>query len=410
MTSRERVRAVIDGKIPDRVPIDIGATTLTGIHVDAYLQLADYLGLDCAYPKLIDQFQMLARVEGPIRNWLHNDILSVENISISWGYKNTNWKPWTTQAGNPVLVPGDFDAKTLPDGKIQLFSTAGKLVGQMPKGGLYFDRVHSGTIDIMADIEMMDTKKFYESIPLYSDEELRILEKRAKLYYESTDYSIHGEFLKANLGTSGLFGIHPFEQWMCVVLLEPEYAAEMVKTYTDKALENLKMYLQAVGKYIDTIFVSSTDFGTQNGTFYSPEVFQDIYAGQYKRVNDYIHANSNIKTMFHCCGAIHSIIPHFINAGVDILNPVQTSCDGMDPQRLKDDFGSQIVFWGGGVDTQNTFPCGTKEDVANEIKERIKIFGKNGGFVFSPVHNTQYGVPPQNIEAAVQTVMEYGKY
>lgn len=411
MTSRERVRAVIHGQVPDRVPVDLGGTTLTGISVDEYVELAAYLGIDAEMPKVVDTFQMLARVSDEMRQWLGSDVVSVENPSIAWGYRNANWKPWKTPHGTPVLVPGQFCVKQREDGVYQLYDASGKLAGQMPENGYYFDRVFPDVkIDLMDDIQFMDPEVFRKSIPIYTDEELLQIQRQSQFFYDYTQYSVHGEFLKGNLGTGGVFAGHPLSQWLCVALLEPEYAAEMVGVYAETTIENFKLYRQAVGDRIDTIFVSATDFGTQMGEMYTPDTFADIYLPNYKKINQYIHDNSPYKIIFHSCGSIRNILPYFVEAGVDILNPVQTSAAGMDPQTLKDLYGDQLVFWGGGVDTQGVFPHGTPEQVRQQVQERLKIFGHNGGFVFAAVHNIQYGIPLENIVAMVEAVREFGTY
>jgi uroporphyrinogen decarboxylase len=164
-------------------------------------------------------------------------------------------------------------------------------------------------------------------------------------------------------------------------------------------IENLRLYLQAVGDYIDTIFISGTDFGTQHGPLFSPDIFRDLYVPNMKLMNDFVHKNSKAKTMYHSCGAVSEIIEYFIEAGADILNPIQTSASNMDPADLKKRFGGRIVFWGGGVDTQKTLPFGTVEDVKEEVRERINTFAPGGGFVFAAIHDIQLGVPPENVVA-----------
>lgn len=411
MTARERVCAVINGRIPDRVPVDIGGTTLSGISVDEYAELAAHLGIDAEQPKVVDTYQMLARVSDEMRQWFGGDVVSVENPSIAWGYRNEGWKPWATPHGTPVLVPGQFHVEQRSDGVYELFDASGKLAGQMPDKGYYFDKVFPDVkADLMGDIVCMDPDVFRKSIPVYSDDELRQIQTRAQFLHRYTQYSVHGEFLRGNLGTGGVFAGHPLSQWLCVTMLEPEYAAEMVEVYAQATLENFKLYRQAVGDCVDTIFVSATDYGTQNGEMYTPDVFKEIYLPNYKKINTYIHENSPYKIIFHSCGSIRNILPYFVEAGVDILNPVQTSAAGMDPQTLKSLYGDKLVFWGGGVDTQGVFPNGTPEQVRAQVKERIEIFGRGGGFVFSPVHNIQYGVPLENIVAMVEAVREFGAY
>jgi uroporphyrinogen-III decarboxylase len=165
-----------------------------------------------------------------------------------------------------------------------------------------------------------------------------------------------------------------------------------------------------VGEQVTAVFMSGTDFGMQTGPLISPKTYRSLYMPFHKILNDWVHKNTSWKIFIHCCGSIVPLIPDFISAGFDILNPVQTSAAGMDPQTLKDRFGSEITFWGGGVDTQTTLPFGTAEEVYQQATERIHIFGKGGGFVFNTVHNLQAGIPVENILAFYQAVKDHSSY
>jgi uroporphyrinogen-III decarboxylase len=156
--------------------------------------------------------------------------------------------------------------------------------------------------------------------------------------------------------------------------------------------------------------LSGTDFGQQHGPFISPKTYRDLYQPFNKAVNDWVHKNTAWKTFIHSCGSIRALLPDFIAAGFDILNPVQCSAAGMAPEELKREFGDRLTFWGGGVDTQNTLPFGTAEDVRNEVRSRLKIFGKGGGYVFDAIHNIQARVPVENVLAMYEAVREYGRY
>lgn len=164
-----------------------------------------------------------------------------------------------------------------------------------------------------------------------------------------------------------------------------------------------------MGNNIDALVICGTDFGTQTGQFCSVETFNSLYAPYYKKVNDWIHANTTWKTFKHSCGAVEPLISSMIDAGFDILNPVQCSATGMDPNHLKDTYGEKLTFWGGGVDTQKTLPFGTPDDVRKEVRERLEIFSKNGGYVFNTIHNLQAATPIENVEAMVKTVIEFNE-
>jgi len=164
-----------------------------------------------------------------------------------------------------------------------------------------------------------------------------------------------------------------------------------------------------VGDRVQVAFVSGTDFGTQTGQFCSVQTYRELFKPFHQAVNDRIHKLTKWKTFIHSCGAVAPFVPEFIDAGFDVLNPVQCSALGMDPRTLKREFGRQLVFWGGGVDTQNTLPFGTPDEVYREVRERIDIFGEGGGFVFNSIHNVQSNVPVPNLLALFRAIRDSAK-
>jgi uroporphyrinogen decarboxylase len=327
---------------------------------------------------------------------------------VAWGLENRDFKPWKTGPGNTVLMPGDFHPVTDEKGYIYICDQQGQALAFMPPGGLYFERACVTTMS--ASDHKMSPEVWAASIPLYSDEHLRQLEESARQLYENTEYSIQGGFLKGGLGSNGIFAGHTITDWLCRLVTEPDYAFSILQATAQRAVENLALYLQAAGKYIDTILISGTDFGTQKGELFNPRLFKELYIPNIRRMTDYVHQHSDAKTMYHSCGSNFDLMEYFIEAGVDILNPIQTTAAGMDPVELKKRFGGRIVFWGGGVDTQTVLPYGTADEVREQVRDRIRIFAPGGGFVFSQIHDIQYGVPPRNILAMADTALEYGKY
>ena len=409
LTSRERVRKAINFEEPDRVPVGIGSTFVTGIHMDAYVQLVNSIGLDLVPPKVIDQGMMVVRPDLQIMEWLGSDVIGIDNV-VHWcnDYANKDWKVWRNHKGNDVLVPGGFNTVRDEKGYTYAIDKDGKRYAYMSPDGQYFENA-IGT-NFSNDIVFADSKEWKASLPVYRQEHLELLEKRAKFYHEYTDYSINGGFTRKHLfGASGIAG-HTYSDLLCLIASEPEYMTSIVMAQTEWQLEQLEMYLQAVGPYIDTILMSTADFGAQNCELFNPEQFRTIYMPAFKILNDYVHKHSHAKTMYHSCGSIRNILKYFVEAGVDIINPVQTSASGMDPAELKKEFGKKLVFWGGGADTQHTLPQGTPEEVRQEVRERIQTFAPGGGFVFSPVHNLQSDVPFENIKGMVDAVREFGRY
>jgi len=377
--------------------------------MDAYIELGRYLGIDVEPPKVYEQFVMITRLDEQVRRRLSCDVIEIENPTETWGYKNSGWKTWKNGKGNDVLVPGQFNAQI--DGKTGYYHIKddnGNILASMPPDGLYFERYC--TTHFSDDIDKIDPGEWKNSLPLYTDEELRQIEKTAKYYYEHTDYSLHGGFLKGKMGSSGLYAGINISDWMILLITEPDYVFSILHATAEKTVENLELYLQAAGKYLDTIFICGTDFGSQRCEIVSPDTFGKIYVPNFKLMNDYVHKHSNVKTMFHSCGSIRNLIPHFIDGGVDIINPVQAEANGMDPFELKAMYGKDIVFWGGASDPQSVFPNGRPEDVRSQVRERIQAMAKGGGYVCASIHNIQYGVPPENILAMVDAVLEFGNY
>ncbi|MBN2290991.1 MAG: hypothetical protein JXM70_01115 [Pirellulales bacterium] len=408
MTSRERIQTALAFEEPDRVPIDIGGSNCTGICVDEYVELTRALGLELDAPKVYEPFEMLARMEEPLRQRLHGDVVSLENPSMKFGLINDNWKSWRTQQGNDVYMPGNFNPEVDEQGSTYILDSKGNRQAVLVPGALYFEKTcPTGLSD---NFSKMDPDEWRGKIELFSDEHLRIIENNARTLYENTDYAILGEFGKGGLGTTSLFAGHTLTDWICLLVTEPEYCSSILQATAERAVENLKLYLDAVGRYIDVVFISAVDFGTQKAPLFNPDIFRDLYVTNYRMMNDYVHANSRAKTFFHSCGSVFDFLEHFIDAGVDIINPLQLTAANMDARRIKQTYGRRIVFWGGGVDTQTVLPFGTQEEVVEQVNERLQIFAPGGGYVFTPVHCVQHGVPPANLLAAVDAAYEIGRY
>lgn len=417
MTSREKIRKAINHEEPDRIPLDLGSTLVTGIQASIYAKLKRALGLKDQLVKVIDPFQILAYVEPEVIEKLGVDTVGLWLSTNIFGFKNENWKPWRLFDGTKVTVPKKFITTTDNEGNIYLYpqgDTSVSPCAKMPKGGYYFDvLVRQETIDE----EHLDPEEWVkDQYSVYTEEELRYLEETAEDLYKNTELSLVGGFWQGGFGDIALVpgpsikqpkGIRDPQKWIMAHMLHPEYIKGIFNLQCEIALENLKLYYQAVGDKIDVIVVSGTDFGTQNAAFISPDMYRDMYKPFHKKVNDWIHKNTPWKIFYHTCGSIVSLLDDFVEVGVDILNPVQCSAKGMDPHMLKRKYGDKLVFWGGGIDTQRTLPFGTPEEVRREVRERCRIFGEGGGFVFNPIHNIQARIPIENLVAVFETVKNF---
>ena len=417
MNSRERVRKAINHQETDRIPLDLGSTLVTGIQASTYAKLRQALGLKDKLVRIADPFQILAEVDLEVIEKLGIDTIGLWLPTNVFGFKNENWKPWKLFDGTKVLVPEKFTTKRDDEGNIYLYPQGDTSVppcAKIPREGYYFDTLVRQEPLNERNLNPEDWANQQYSI--FSEETLRYLENRANELYKNTELCIIGEFIDAGFGDISMVpgpaiknpkGIRDPVRWYTAHIEYPDYIKGIFELQCEIVLKNLKLSYEAVGNKIDVIYVSGTDFGAQNGPFISPDMYREFYQPFHKRINDWIHKNTSWKTFYHSCGSIFAFLDDFVEAGVDILNPVQTSAQDMNPTMLKKKYGDKLVFWGGGVDTQRTLPFGTPEEVRKEVNERCQIFGKGGGFVFNTIHNIQSKVPIENLMAMFQTVKEF---
>jgi hypothetical protein len=418
LTSRERVELALNHQQPDRVPLDLGSCGQTGMHVSTVYRLRQALGLDepGTPVKVIEPYQMLGEIKLDLLDAVGGDIVGVGGLKTMFGFKNENWKPWTFHDGTPLLVPEKFNTEPETDGDILMYAGGDKSTApsaRMPAGGWYFDSI---TRQPEIDDDHLNVEDNLEEFGPISDEDLNHLAQESERLYNDTDRAIMLTIPGTGFGDIALVpgpmlknprGIRGVEEWYVSTILRQDYVRAIFERQCAIALENLPKIYDAVGDRVSAVWVSGTDFGAQNGPFISRKVFRSLYWPFYKRVNGWIRENTGWKRFIHSCGSVKALIPDFIEAGFEILNPVQTSAAQMDPATLKAEFGAALVFWGGGVDTQRTLPFGTPDEVRAEVRERLEVFGKDGGFIFNPSHNVQALVPVENILAMYQAVKDY---
>jgi hypothetical protein len=420
MNSRERVEAALGHREPDRVPLDLGGSAVTGMHASTVYALRQSLELDPPYTpvKVVEPFQMLGEITPDLQDTLGVDVVGLGLRANMFGFENSGWKPWTLFDGTPVLVPGRFNTNEEPDGSVVQYPRGYKSNGpcvRMPKDGFYFDAIdRQGPID-WANLDPEDNLEEFGLIP---DDELRYLEKEAKRLYE-TGKAIFANFGGTSFGDIALVpgmqlrepkGIRGVKEWYMCSIRRPDYMLRVYERQLEIALENLKRIYGAVGDRVSVAFITGTDFGGQKRPLMSNASYSKLYKPFHRRVNDWIHENTEWKTFIHSCGSVEPLINEFIEAGFDVLNPVQTTAADMDPLALKNKYGDKISFWGGGVDTQGTLPFGTPEEVREQVAERIRVLSPGGGFVLNTVHNVQPRIPVENVRAMYETVRDYGSY
>lgn len=415
MSSKENFKTSINHSQPDRLVVDFGASPVTGIHVQVIDQLRAHYGLDKKPVKVVDTYQMLGEVDEDLIQAMGVDIVGFSPRTDLFGNEGKDWKEFRTFWGQTVLVPGGFTTNIDPNGDLRIYPEGDKTApasGKMPKSGYFFDTIIRQE---PIDEEKLDPNDNLEEFGYVDDIDLAHWKKQMDAI-KKTDKGVLANFGGTALGDIALVpapfmkypkGIRDISEWYMSTMMRPDYVREIFDRVSERAVHNLQHYYEIVGNQIDVIYICGTDFGTQNSTFCAPEMFDELWLPYYRRINDWIHENTQWKTFKHSCGAVESFMGRFIEAGFDIINPVQITATGMDPVQLKEKYGRDLVFWGGGIDTQQVLPFGTPAEVKSQVLKHCDIFNKDGGFVFNTIHNIQANVPIRNTIALLEAIKEY---
>jgi len=415
MTSKERVLASLKHLEPDAVPVDFGSTAVTGIHVNALAGLREHYGLEKRPVRVYEPYQMLGLVDEDLKKVMGIDVEGIPAPETLFGFRNENWKPYRLDGGLEVLVSEHFRTTKGPNGDTLIYpkgDLSAPPSGRMPKNGFFFDTiVRQEPID-EARLNPEDNLEEFGPITLENLDYFAVEAGRAA----ATGRAVMATFGGTAFGDIALVpapflkypkGIRDIEEWYISTVTRQEYIHRIFEKQAEIALKNLEKIKAAVGGRVDAVFICGTDLGTQQSQFCSVDTFRKLYFPYYKMVNDWVHRKTKWKTFKHSCGAVEPLIELFIEAGFDILNPVQVTAAGMDAAHLKKTYGGRIVFWGGGVDTQTTFAFGTPAQVREQVLRRMEVLAPGGGFIFNAVHNIQATTPVANIVAMIDTVKEF---
>ncbi|MBN2327075.1 MAG: methyltransferase [Candidatus Omnitrophica bacterium] len=415
MNSRDKVLASLNHQSEGGVPVDFGSTAVTGMHVSCVAALREYYGLEQRPVKVHEPYQMLGWIDDDLQEALHIDVDGVYSRCTIFGFSNENWKTWRTPAGLEVLVSGHFQTTEDENGDILIYpqgDLSAPPSGKMPKDGFFFDTIIRQE---PIDDDHLNPEDNLEEFGPISGEDLQHLSREIRRIQHS-ERAVIASFGGTAFGDIALVpapflkrpkGVRDIAEWYMSTASRQDYIHRIFEKQCEYALANLEKIYAVVGDRIDAVFICGTDFGAQKSTFCSVATFRNLYMPYYKQVNDWIHRNTPWKCFKHSCGAVEKFIPSFIEAGFDILNPVQCSAAGMEPNHLKNAYGDQIVFWGGGVDTQKTLPFREPAQVREEVLNRCDIFSRNGGFIFNAIHNIQANTPVENIAAMIDAVREF---
>jgi uroporphyrinogen decarboxylase len=384
MNSRQRAKMALNHQEPDTIPFDLGGTVLTSISIHAYRNLRQFLGLPEKEIEVMDVLQQLAVVDDDVRQVLGVDVRNVAPRSSA-----------THQIViNETSMPG-----------YNFFHDEWGIGWRKPKeGGFYYD-MFDHPLSKSSSIE--DIKNFPWPDPA-DPARFEGLQERARFVAEE-----QGELVILGGLAAGFIEltawVRGFARFYPDMVTNIDWLTYLMDTIIDLKMAYWEVALPMVGEYADVV-QEADDLAGQFGLLISPQIYREVVKPRHKKIMDFIKARSDAKIFFHSCGAIREIIPDMIDIGIDIINPVQVSATGMESSALKRDFGNDMTFWGGLVDTQGVFTNGTEQQVRDEVRRRVDDLGPGGGFIAATVHNIQANVPPQNVMAMWETLQEYGDY
>jgi hypothetical protein len=407
----ERINLALNHQEPDQIPFDLGGSKITGMHVCTVYKLRQALALDPPGTpvKVIDPFQMLGELENDIFQELGiiRDVAPLEYDRTIFGFKNEDWKRWDFFDGTPLLVPAKFSTRPNSKGAIFMYpdgDTSARPSGIMPAGSWYFDIVDRQLPLGQRELRVEDNQ---EEFRLIDDEEVnRIAGKVDEIKRQSdkailawfgsdTDFgdiaTISAPWLKNPKGIRGI------EEWYMSLVSRKQFIYQIFERQCEIGIANLEKIYKAVGNSITAVIISAADFGMQSGLMISPKTYRDLFYPFHSEVNRWVHQNTGWKTFIHTDGSVATLLEDLIEAGFDILNPIQISATGMELMSIKDQCKGRIVLWGAAVDPHNTLTFGTPNDVRIEIMKNIEILAPGGGFICAPIHNIQADVPIANI-------------
>ena len=416
MTSRERVKQALNHQGADKIPIDLGGSGATGIAAITYNSILNKLGNDNGLPRLYDFMQQLAYPGKQIRELFKIDIIDPGQFFLE---SDEDWRKFTIPFnGTECIIPRYWDK--IYDIEIDSVQTVylkhkdGTIIGKMPKSSRVVDQVYwpySSYDRIPEDInldEVFDRHLWMVPQPLAitranTDDGKKVVADKIKFKYHETDYAFMYP-MGGNLFDIG-FTLRRMDNFLVDVYKDREGTKRLVNLLYERHMENIKETLESIGEYIDVILFYD-DLSYQTGLFIPPEMYRQIFKPYHKRMWDYIHLHSQAKICLHCCGAAYQLIGDFIDAGMDILNPVQINANDMEPVRLKKEFGKDISFWGGGCDTR-ILTTGNPEQIREEVKRNIDVLGRGGGYIFSSIHNITAEIQPENVIAMFETARDF---
>ena len=414
MTSKQRVQNALNHSTPDRIPVDFGATSVTGIHCKVVEALRQHYGLDPHPVRVIEPFQMLGEIEEDLQEIMGIDCVPVFGRKDMFEIDETQLHEQGTPWGQKVMIASGIDLTTDKEGDVYIYAGGDRSYppSAIMPSGCYF--INATERQEYVDDEAITPEDNLEEFGPVSEEDLQYYKKTVE-QAAATGKAVVASFGGTALGDIAFVpgmglknpkGIRNVAEWYMSTAMRRDYVQTVFEKQTDIAIANYQRLWDTVGEKVDVVFTCGTDFGTQDSQFCSLDTFRELWLPHYKRMNDWIHQHTTWKVFKHTCGAILPVLPGLVEAGFDIINPVQINAKDMDPVVLKKEYGSQVTFWGGGIDTQRILPNATPEEVRSHVLQECEILGKDGGFIFNAVHNIQANAPVRNVVAMIETLRE----
>ena len=413
--SRDKVRSALNHRNTGSVPVDFGATAVTGIHCRIVEALRNYYGLEPRPVKIVDAFQMLGEVDAELAEKIGVDCIGIGGPKDIFDLDVTRMREQTTPWGQLVLVPEAMDLTPDAQGDVYVYAGGDKSYppsAVMPKGCYFINAIER---QHPIDEEQLNPEDNVEEFGLLTEGDLAYYRSETNKAYQ-TGRAVVASFGGTALGDVAFVpgmglkqpkGIRSVVEWYMSTAMRQDYLHQVFEKEIDIAIANYEKLWAALGDKIEVVLTCGTDLGSQESQFCSIDTFRELWLPHYRRMNDWIHQHTTWKIFKHSCGAIIPILPGLIEAGFDIINPVQINAKDMDSRRLKEEFGSRLTFWGGGVDTQKILPFGTPDEIRRHVKEQCEILGRDGGFVFNAVHNIQANVPVENVVAMFDALKDF---
>ena len=405
--SRDKVRCALNHQNAGSIPVDFGSTAVTGIHCRIVEALRNYYGLAPRPVKIVDAFQMLGEIDAELAEKIGVDCIGIGGPKDIFDLDTTRMHEQTTPWGQRVLVPEAMDLTPDMRGDVYVYAGGDQNYppsAVMPKGCYFINAIERQQ---PIEEDRLDPEDNVEEFGLLTENDLAYYCAEADKAYQ-TGRAVVASFGGTALGDVAFVpgmglkqpkGIRSVVEWYMSTAMRQDYLHQVFENEIDIAIANYEKLWAALGDKIDVVLTCGTDFGSQESQFCSIDTFRELWLPHYRRMNDWIHQHTTWKIFKHSCGAIIPILPGLIEAGFDIINPVQINAKDMDSRRLKEEFGSQLTFWGGGVDTQKILPFGTPDEIRRHVMGQCEILGRDGGFVFNAVHNVQANVPVDNVVA-----------